>query len=335
MLCRRRIAGFATAVHTGSDWLGFAAGVGAGALLAALFGVLVIWLNTNQYATGPGAEPVRRRLLRLRRHQVRRRRSCPSGRASRFPCWPTSRWSARRCSASTRWSTSRSRWRSGWSGSCTARAPGWCCARSANRPSRRMRWAIRCARIRLAAVVVGGALCGLAGAYISVVYTPLWVEGMVAGQGLDRAGAHDLRHLAAGARAARRLPVRRRDHAAVPPAGRGRARSPSQFLGMLPYLATIVVLVLISRNPRVDPRQHAGLARQAVLSRHMIAAFSARPPRRTRMTDLEETFTAAGRRLLALAVAGARRLQQEGDRRAAPAPAAGAAPRRPRRRPRR
>jgi ABC-type uncharacterized transport system permease subunit len=38
-------------------------------------------------------------------------------------------------------------------------------------------------RIRLAAVVVGGALCGLAGAYISVVYTPLWVEGMVAGKG--------------------------------------------------------------------------------------------------------------------------------------------------------
>jgi len=38
-------------------------------------------------------------------------------------------------------------------------------------------------RIRLAAVVAGGALCGLAGAYLSVVYTPLWVEGMVAGRG--------------------------------------------------------------------------------------------------------------------------------------------------------
>ena len=38
-------------------------------------------------------------------------------------------------------------------------------------------------RIRLAAVVAGGALCGLAGAYVSVVYTPLWVEGMVAGKG--------------------------------------------------------------------------------------------------------------------------------------------------------
>src|SRR3954464_4718395 len=51
MLCAA-IAGFAAVVHTGSDWLGFAAGAGAGALLAAAFGVLVIWLNTNQYASG-------------------------------------------------------------------------------------------------------------------------------------------------------------------------------------------------------------------------------------------------------------------------------------------
>jgi hypothetical protein len=35
----------------------------------------------------------------------------------------------------------------------------------------------------MAAVMVGGALCGVAGAYISVIYTPLWVEGMVAGKG--------------------------------------------------------------------------------------------------------------------------------------------------------
>src|SRR5512133_4360562 len=51
MLCAA-VAGFATVVHTGNDWLGFAAGMGAGALLAAVFGLLVIWLNTNQYATG-------------------------------------------------------------------------------------------------------------------------------------------------------------------------------------------------------------------------------------------------------------------------------------------
>ena len=46
------IAGFATGVHTGSDVLGFIAGMAAGALLSLFFGLLVIWLNTNQYATG-------------------------------------------------------------------------------------------------------------------------------------------------------------------------------------------------------------------------------------------------------------------------------------------
>jgi hypothetical protein len=85
-----------------------------------------------------------------------------------------------------------------------------------------MRWAIPVRRIRLAAVIVGGALCGSRGAYLSIVYTPLWVEGMVAGKGWIALALTDLRHLAAGTGAAGRLPVRRRDHAAVPPAGRGR-----------------------------------------------------------------------------------------------------------------
>ena len=51
MLCAA-LAGFATVVSTGSTGLGFAAGMAAGAVLAGIFGVLVIWLNTNQYATG-------------------------------------------------------------------------------------------------------------------------------------------------------------------------------------------------------------------------------------------------------------------------------------------
>ena len=51
MLCAA-LAGFAATVHSGSMVVGFGAGMAAGALLAAIFGVLVIWLNTNQYATG-------------------------------------------------------------------------------------------------------------------------------------------------------------------------------------------------------------------------------------------------------------------------------------------
>ncbi len=46
------VSGFAVAFTTGSDTLAFVAGAAAGALLALAFGLLVIWLNTNQYATG-------------------------------------------------------------------------------------------------------------------------------------------------------------------------------------------------------------------------------------------------------------------------------------------
>ena len=37
--------------------------------------------------------------------------------------------------------------------------------------------------IRFEAVLFGGFMSGLAGAYLSLVYTPLWSEGMTAGRG--------------------------------------------------------------------------------------------------------------------------------------------------------
>ncbi len=110
-----------------------------------------------------------------------------------------------------------------------------------------MRSATRCARIRLAAVMVGGALCGISGAYISVVYTPLWVEGMMAGKGWIALALTTF----ATWRPARVLlgaylfggVTMLQFHLQ----GEG-VQIASQFLTMLPYLATIVVLVLISRN---------------------------------------------------------------------------------------
>jgi simple sugar transport system permease protein len=103
-------------------------------------------------------------------------------------------------------------------------------------------------RIRLAAVVAGGALCGLAGAYLAVIYTPLWVEGMVAGRGWIALALTTF----ATWRPARVLlgaylfggVTMLQFHLQ----GSG-VEVASQFLTMLPYLATIVVLALISRNP--------------------------------------------------------------------------------------
>jgi simple sugar transport system permease protein len=52
ILLMAAVAGFAVAFGSGSPALGLAAGAAVGAAMAGLLGVLVIWLNTNQYATG-------------------------------------------------------------------------------------------------------------------------------------------------------------------------------------------------------------------------------------------------------------------------------------------
>jgi len=102
-------------------------------------------------------------------------------------------------------------------------------------------------RIRLAAVRAGRAQCGISGAYVSVVYTPLWVEGMIAGKGWIAVALTTF----ATWRPARVLlgaylfggVTMLQFHLQ----GEG-VQVSSQLLTMLPYLATIVVLVLISRN---------------------------------------------------------------------------------------
>ena len=101
--------------------------------------------------------------------------------------------------------------------------------------------------IRYAAVLFGGACAGLAGAYLAVAYTPLWTEGMTAGRGWIAlalvvfatwkpwrvlAGAYLFGAVTLAQFQAQALGI------AVP----------SQLLAMLPYLATILVLTLISRD---------------------------------------------------------------------------------------
>lgn len=101
--------------------------------------------------------------------------------------------------------------------------------------------------IRYAAVLFGGAMSGLAGAYLSLAYTPLWAENMTAGRGWIalalvvfatwRPGRVILGAYMFGAITILQL------HAQ----GWG-IDIASQFMSMLPYLATILVLVLISRD---------------------------------------------------------------------------------------
>ena len=101
--------------------------------------------------------------------------------------------------------------------------------------------------IRYAAVMFGGACSGLAGAYLAVAYTPLWVEGMSAGRGwialaLVVFATWKPWRVLAGAYLFGGVTLAQFQAQAL---GLDVA---SQFLSMLPYVATIVVLALISRD---------------------------------------------------------------------------------------
>ena len=101
--------------------------------------------------------------------------------------------------------------------------------------------------IRYAAVLFGGACSGLAGAYLAVAYTPLWTEGMTAGRGwialaLVVFATWKPWRLLAGAYLFGAVTLAQFQAQAL-----GLA-VPSQLLSMLPYLATIVVLTIISRD---------------------------------------------------------------------------------------
>jgi general nucleoside transport system permease protein len=102
-------------------------------------------------------------------------------------------------------------------------------------------------RIRYLTTLFGGAMAGLAGAYLAIVYTPFWTENMTAGRGwiavaLVAFATWRPSRLLLGAYLFGGVTIVQ-FHAQ----GLG-VPIPSELLSMLPYLATIVVLVLISRN---------------------------------------------------------------------------------------
>jgi simple sugar transport system permease protein len=102
-------------------------------------------------------------------------------------------------------------------------------------------------RIRYLAVLFGGAMAGLGGAYLALVYTPLWVEAMSAGRGwislaLVVFATWRPARVMLGAYLFGGITIVQFHVQAIG------VDLPSQLLSMLPYLATIVVLVLISRD---------------------------------------------------------------------------------------
>ncbi|MCB8747552.1 ABC transporter permease [Rhodoferax sp. U2-2l] len=247
MLCAA-IAGFATVVTTGSDVMGFAAGMVVGAVLAGMFGLLVIWLNTNQYATGlaltlfgagfsafVGTSFVQAKIPERAAFAVPYLSDIPWLGAALFRHHPLVYLTVL-FALGLIWFMYRTR--SGLIMRSVGESPE--SAHALGYPVR---------LIRLLAVMVGGALCGLAGAYISIIYTPLWVEGMVAGKGwialaLTTFATWRPARVLLGAYLFGGVTMLQFHLQGIG------VDVPSQFLSMLPYVATIVVLALISRNPQ-------------------------------------------------------------------------------------
>ena len=247
ILLMAAVAGFAAAFGSGSPALGLAAGAAVGAAMAGLLGVLVIWLNTNQYASGLAISLFGGGLSAFAGLPYVGKNLPPA------PVWPVPVLSdipwlgpalfrqspmvylTIAIAMALIWFLDRTR------SGLVLRAVG-----ESPEAAHALGYPVR--RIRLAAMMAGGLLCGVAGAYISVLYTPLWVEGMIAGRGWIALALT----VFATWRPARVLlgaylfggVTMLQFHLQ----GMG-VQVASQWLSMLPYVATVVVLALISRNP--------------------------------------------------------------------------------------
>jgi ABC-type uncharacterized transport system permease subunit len=240
------VAGFATAVHTDSAWLGFGAGALSGALLAASFGVLVIWLHANQYAAGlalslfgagvsafVGVPYTQEKLASRGPQGIPGLRDLPFFGPALFRQHALV-YVTIALALVLAYALARSR------AGLILRAIG-------ESPESAHALGYPVQRLRLLAVVTGGALCGVAGVYLSTVYTPLWVEGMVAGKGYIAlalttfATWRPLRVLSGAYLfgGVTMLQFYLQSHG---------VQIASQWLSMLPYLVTIFVLVLISQK---------------------------------------------------------------------------------------
>ena len=247
MLLVGAVTGFAVSFHTGSTVLALGAGACAAALQAAIFGWLVIWINANQYATGlavslfgggfsafVGVPYVGQKLGAPVTHAIPLLGDIPFFGPALFRQHPMVYLTVIAV-ALVAWFFYRTR------AGLVLRAVG-------ESPDSAHALGYRVRLLRLAAVLAGGALCGMAGAYLSTVYTPLWVEGMVAGRGwialaLTVFATWRPARILLGAYLFGGVTMLQ-----LHLQGMG-VEVPSQFLSMLPYVATVVVLVLISRNP--------------------------------------------------------------------------------------
>lgn len=240
------VCGFAVAVQTGSSTIGFVAGAAAGAGMAALFGVLTLLLLANQVATGLaltlfgvglsaliGQGFVGIPIADVPELYIPGLTDLPVIGKALFG-QDALVYLALAAVPAVHWFLYSTRkgliLRAVGENHAAAHALGY-----------------KVVRIRFLAVLFGGAMSGMAGAYLSLDYTPMWSEGISSGRGWIalalvvfatwKPGRVLLGAWLFGGVTIGQLHVQ----------GLG-IDIPSQLLSMLPYLATVIVLVVISRD---------------------------------------------------------------------------------------
>jgi len=247
MMLVAAIAGFAAVHATGSYALGFAAGALAGTMLGALFALFALGLHANQYAAGLALALFGAGLsaflgISYAGESLPARDAAGVDWLSELPVVGPALFALHPVvhltlllAAGVAWFLFRSR------AGLVLRAVG-----ESPQSAHALGYSVR--GIRFAALLFGGACAGLGGAFLSTVYTPLWVEGMTAGRGWIalavvvfatwRPARVVIGAYLFGGMTMLQLHLQ----------GLG-VQVASQLMSMTPYLATIVVLALISRNP--------------------------------------------------------------------------------------
>ena len=230
MMITGALAGFAAAHATGSPMVGFVAGALAGAALSLIFAVLTQYLLTNQVATGLALTMFGLGLTAMfgKPYEGVKAPSMPGGLLGiNWVIW------LGLVLVPVIWLV-LNRTRPG----LILRGVG-----ENHEAAHALGYKVR--GVRMAAIAIGGALAGIGGAYVSIATVLQWTEGMTAGAGwialaiVVFAGWSPWGVLAGAWLFGGVTVLQLRLQAAG-------VAVPVQLLSMAPYLATIIVLVIIS-----------------------------------------------------------------------------------------
>jgi simple sugar transport system permease protein len=246
MMLMGAVTGFAATISSGSAILGILAAAAAGALLALIFAVLTLTLMSNQVATGlaltifgiglsalVGSNFVGQPVAALPKLDLPVLSDLPvvgplifGQDALVYLSWLST--------AGVSWFLKRSR-------------PGMMLRAIGESAQSAHSLGLPVIRGRYIAVLFGGAMAGLGGAFLSLAYTPMWMEGMTSGRGwialaLVVFGSWRPWRVLLGAYLFGGVTILQL-HA------QGALHLPAQVFTMLPYVATIAVLTIISAGP--------------------------------------------------------------------------------------